>query len=54
MSKAGGFADVFRCFKEGAFRADVGAVFAGGASVVRGRTSAQQLWCERLRKSLPD
>ena len=43
MSKAGGFADVFRCFKEGAFRADVGAVFAGGASVVRADISPAAL-----------
>ena len=35
MYKVRRFADVFHCFKEGAFRADVGAAFAGGASVSR-------------------
>ena len=35
MSKARRFADVFRRFKANAFRADVGAAFAGGASVSR-------------------
>lgn len=35
MYKVRRFADVFHCFKEGVFRADVGAAFAGGASVSR-------------------
>lgn len=35
MYKVRRFADVFHCFKEGAFRADVGVAFAGEASVSR-------------------